>query len=88
MQSGEFTAKRAHLSKRGSTHLCRAVCLSTTAATRNDLALKVLLQRKVGEGKPYHVAPRAVANKLLYITDVVLRDNKPNYRAKIQKILR
>ena len=34
MQSGEFTAKKAHLSKRGSTHLRRAIWLAAAAATR------------------------------------------------------
>jgi len=79
MQSGEFTAKRAHLSKRGSTHLRRAVWLAAAAATRNDAGLKALLQKKINEGKPYHVALGAVANKLLHIIYAVLRDNKPYY---------
>jgi hypothetical protein len=29
------------------------------------------------EGKPYHVALGAIANKLLHIIYAVLRDNKP-----------
>jgi transposase len=79
LQSGEFTAKKAHLSKRGSTHLRRAIWLASAAATRSDPALRALLQRKMAEGKPYHVALGAVANKLLHIIYAVLRDNKPYY---------
>jgi transposase len=67
IQSGEFTAKKAHLSKRGSTHLRRAVWLAASAATRNDAAFRELLKRKMAEGKPYHVALGAIANKLLHI---------------------
>lgn len=78
-QSGEFTAKKAHLSKRGSTHLRRAIWLSATAATRSDPALRALHQKKIAEGKPYHVALGAVANKMLHIIYAVLRDNKPYY---------
>jgi transposase len=77
MQSGEFTAKKAHLSKRGSTHLRRAIWLAAAAATRSDPALKALLQKKMAEGKPYHVALGAIANKMLHIIYAVLRDNKP-----------
>jgi transposase len=79
IQSGEFTAKKAHLSKRGSTHLRRAVWLAASAATRNDAAFRELLKRKMAEGKPYHVALGAIANKLLHIIYAVLRDNKPYY---------
>jgi transposase len=78
-QSGEFTSRKAHLSKRGSTHLRRAVWLVAGAATRNDPALKALLERKIVEGKPYHVALGAVANKLIHIIYAVLRDNKPYF---------
>jgi len=78
-QSGEFTGKRAHISKRGSTHLRRAIWLAATTATRSDPALKVLLQKKRAEGKPYYVAMGAVANTMLHIVYAVLRDNKPYY---------
>lgn len=79
VQSGAFTATRAHLSKRGSRHLRRAIWLASAAATRKDPALKALLKKKMAQGKPYHVALGAVANKLLHIIYAVLRDNKPYY---------
>ena len=85
MQSGEFTARKAHISKRGSTHLRRAVWLAASAATRNDPALKELHERKMAEGKPYHVALGAVANKLLHIIYAVLRDNKPYYSPSLSE---
>jgi transposase len=82
-QSGEFTGKRVHISKRGSTHLRRAIWLAATAATRSDPALKALLQKKRAEGKPYHVAMGAVANKMLHVIYAVLRDNKPYYSPSV-----
>ncbi len=82
-QSGEFTAKKSHLSKRGSTHLRRAVWLASAAAIRTDKALKALHEKKRAEGKPFHVALGAVANKLLHIIYAVLRDNKPYYVASV-----
>lgn len=78
-QSGAFIGKRAHISKKGSTHLRRAVWLAATAATRSDPAMKALLIKKRAEGKPYHVAMGVVANKMLHIVYAVLRDNKPYY---------
>ncbi|NWG18682.1 MAG: IS110 family transposase [Chloroflexi bacterium] len=67
IQSGKFTAKKAHLSKRGSTHLRRAIWLAAAAAMRSDEALTALHEKKLAEGKPFHVALGAVANKLLHI---------------------
>ncbi|MCA9891456.1 MAG: IS110 family transposase [Anaerolineae bacterium] len=78
-QSGAFIGRRAHISKRGSTHLRRAIWLASAAATRFDPALKARLKKKMDEGKPYHVALGAVANKLLHIIYAVLRDNQPYY---------
>lgn len=37
-QSSEFTAEKAHLSKRGSTHLRRAIWLTAAAVVRHDEA--------------------------------------------------
>ncbi|MBL8165268.1 MAG: IS110 family transposase [Anaerolineae bacterium] len=85
IQSGEFTAKKAHLSKRGSTHLRRAIWLAAAAAVRNDEALKALHEKKLAEGKPFHVALGAVANKLLHIIYAVLRDNKPYYSPSLAR---
>lgn len=79
IQSGEFTATKAHRSKRGSMHLRRAIWLADTAATRHDPVLKALHQKKMAKGKPYHVALGVVANKMLHIISGVMRDNKPYY---------
>ena len=85
-QSGEFTAKKTHLSKRGSTHLRRAIWLAAAAAVRHDEALKALHQKKMAEGKSYHVALGAVAHKLLHIIYAVLRDNKPYYSPSLAHV--
>lgn len=82
-QSGEFTAKKTHLTKRGSKHLRRAVCLAARAATRNDPAFQALLQKKMAEGKHYHLAMGAVASKLMHVIYAVMRDNKPYYPLKL-----
>ena len=84
IQSGEFTSRKAHLSKRGSIHLRRAIWLAAAAATRSDSALRALLQRKIAEGKPYYVALGAVAYKMLHIIYAVLRDNKPYYSPPLE----
>lgn len=76
-QSGEYTAKNAHLSKRGSPYLRLAIWQAATGASRCDPALRYLLKRKQAEGKPYQVALGAVANKLIHIIYALLRDNKP-----------
>lgn len=80
-QSGQFTASEAHISKRGSPYLRRALWQAAVAATRVDPVLKALHKRKMAEGKPYQVAIGAVANKLIHIIYPVLRDNKPYYVA-------
>lgn len=77
VQSGQFNGTQMHISKRGSSHLRRAVWMAAMAASRSDPALKALLQRKIAEGKHYYVAIGAVANKLLHIIYAVLRDNQP-----------
>lgn len=76
-QSGEFIGKRAHLSKRGSTYLRRALWIAAMAATRNDPGFKALLEQKLKQGKHYQVAMGAVANKLVHVLYAVLRDGRP-----------
>ena len=69
-----------------STHLRRAIWLAAAAAVRHDEALKALHQKKMAEGKSYHVALGAVANKLLHIIYAVLRDNKPYYSPSLAHV--
>jgi len=78
-QSGQFTASDAHISKRGSPYLRRAVWQAAVAAARVDPALKVLHKRKMAEGMSFQAAIGVVANKLIHIIYAVLRDNKPYY---------
>lgn len=78
-QSGQFTASDAHISKRGSPYLRRAIWQAAVAAARVDPALKALHKRKMAEGMSFQSAMGVVANKLIHIIYAVLRDNKPYY---------
>jgi len=78
-QSGQFTASNAHISKRGSPYLRRAVWQAAVPAARVDPALSALHKRKMAEGMSFQSAMGAVANKLIHILYAVLRDNKPYY---------
>jgi transposase len=75
--SGEFTAKQAHMSKRGSPHLRRALWLAAVSASRWNPDLEAYLQRRLREGKPWSVAMGAIARKLLSRIYVILRENRP-----------
>jgi len=75
--SGEFTASQAHMSKRGSPYLRRALWLAALSASRWNPDLDAYLQRRLAEGKPWAVAMGAVARKLLARISVVLKENRP-----------
>lgn len=78
-QSGEFTATRNHMSKRGSPYLRRALWQASTIAVHYDPAIRAFFQKKRAEGKPYMNAIGHVTRKLTNIIFAVLRDNKPYY---------
>lgn len=75
--SGEFTATQAHMSKRGSPYLRRAVWLAAVAASRWNPDLATYTQRRLQQGKPWGVVMGAVARKLLARIYVILRENRP-----------
>lgn len=75
--SGEFTGTQAHLSKRGSPYLRRALWLAATSARRWNPDLQEYFDRKIREGKPYGVAMSAICRKLLSRIYVVLKENRP-----------
>jgi transposase len=79
--SGEFTATAAHMSKRGSPHLRRALWLAANSASRWDPDLRAYLDRRVRSGKPWSVAMGAVSRKLLARVYAVLKEQRP-YRAQ------
>jgi transposase len=76
-ESGEFTGRRQHMSKRGSPYLRRALWLAAHSTRQWNTDLDSYFQRKLAEGKPYKVAMGALCRKLLARVYVVLRENRP-----------
>jgi transposase len=80
-RSGEFVARQARLSKRGSPHLRRALWLAAVTAARCAPGLGGYYQRRLREGKPKGVVLGAVAHKLLGRIYTVLKQDRP-YEAR------
>lgn len=78
-ESAQVTLGRSRISKRGSPRLRRSLWLAAGAATRTDAGFAAILEKKLKEGKHYHVALGAVMNKLIHVIYAVLRDKKPYY---------
>jgi len=76
-ESGEFTGRRQHMSKRGSPYLRRALWLAAHSTRQWNPDLDAYFQGKLAEGKPYKVAMGALCRKLLARVYVVLRENRP-----------
>lgn len=76
-ESGQFTGRRQHMSKRGSPYLRRALWLAAHSSRRWNPDLEAYFQRKLAEGKPYKVAMGALCRKLLARVYVVLKENRP-----------
>ncbi len=77
--SGQFTATRNRISKRGSKRLRRALFLAVQCGLRRscNARLKVYYDRKRQEGKPYKVTVIACANKLLHHIFAILKKGQP-----------
>jgi transposase len=76
-ESGEFTGRKQHMSKRGSPYLRRALWLAAHSSRQWNTDLDAYFQRKLVEGKPYKVAMGALCRKLLARVYVVLKENRP-----------
>ena len=76
-ESGEFQATQAHMSKRGSPYLRRAIWGAAFIASHSDPELTAYYQRLRARGKHHSVAVGAVARKLCYILYAVLSENRP-----------
>jgi len=76
-ESGEFKASEAHMSKRGSPYLRRAIWGAAFIASRSDPELKEYYQRLRARGKPHRVAVGAVARKLCYLIFAILFEDRP-----------
>ena len=78
-QSGEFQSSHAHMSKRGSPYLRRAIWQASVIAAMHDPAIRAYFEKKRSQGKSYMVAIGHVTRKMNNIIFAVLRDNKPYY---------
>lgn len=76
-QSGQYEASRTTMSKRGSSHLRRALFQAAISGYRSDPVLKAFYEKKRAQGKHYYVCIGAVARKLCYIIYTILKSNKP-----------
>ena len=76
-QSGKFEATDAHITKKGSAYLRRAMWLAAARAYQYDPELGEFYARKRSEGKSHREAVTAVARKLCHIVFAVMRDQRP-----------
>ncbi|MCI8469632.1 MAG: IS110 family transposase [Eggerthellaceae bacterium] len=76
-QSGQFEGRRAHMSKRGSPYLRRALMIAADAARRADPYYGDYYQALRDRGKHHWVAVSAVARKLAGTILAVWREQRP-----------
>lgn len=76
-ESGAFQARQAHMSKRGSPHLRRALWLAAHLARLHDPELRAYFDKRRAEGKPYGVVMGALCRKLLARIFTILRQQRP-----------
>jgi transposase len=76
-QTGQFEARQAHMSKRGSPYLRHALWLAASAARQHDPQLKAYYERRRAEGKAHGVVIGAICRKLLARVYAVLVENRP-----------
>lgn len=76
-RSGQFEAAEAHMSKRGSPNLRRALWLAANVARQHDPDLKAYYQKKKKEGKHHNTVIGALCRKLLSRVYVILKEERP-----------
>ncbi len=76
-QSGESNGMHGHLSKRGSSHLRKALFQAAFIACNNNTVFKEFYDKKCLEGKHHLVAVNAVARKMCHVIYAVLKKNEP-----------
>lgn len=81
-QSGQSNGEHGHLSKRGSTHLRKALFQVAFIASNNDSVFKDFYDKKRKEGKHHLVAVNAVARKMCHVIYAVLKKNEPYVEQK------
>ncbi len=76
-QTGQFTATRAHVSKRGSPYLRHALWLAASMSVLSDPEMKAYYAKRRAEGKAHGTTIGAVCRKMLARIYVVLREDRP-----------
>lgn len=76
-QTGEFVADQAHLSKRGSPYLRRAIWLAAGMTRLYNPDLQAVYERKIAQGKHHNEAIAAVCHRLLNRIYIVLKQKRP-----------
>lgn len=76
-ETGQFKADQAHMSKRGSPYLRRAIWQAASMAALYDPELKVYYEAKRQEGKHHGTAVGAICNKLISRIFVILKEQRP-----------
>ncbi len=75
-QSGEYTARHIHVSKRGSPYLRRAVWMASQVAVQHDPMFRAYYEKKAVEGLKYMTIIGRVTKKMTAVIFAVMRDNK------------
>lgn len=75
-QSGEYTSHSAHMSKRRSPYLRRAVCMASMVAIHCDPMFRAYYDKKAAEGMRYMTIIGHVTKKMTNVIFAIMRDNK------------
>lgn len=75
-QSGEYTSDLAHMSKRGSPYLRRAVWMASVVAVQRDPMFRAYYDKKAAQGLKYMNIIGHVTKKMTAVIFAILRDNK------------
>jgi len=76
-QTGQFEARRMHMSKRGSPYLRHALWQAASMAILHDPELRAYYDRKRQEGKAHGTALGAICRKLITRVYIVLKEDRP-----------
>lgn len=74
--SGKYTSDHAHMSKRGSPYLRRAVWMASVVAVQRDPMFRAYYDKKAAQGLKYMNIIGHVTKKMTAVIFAILRDNK------------
>lgn len=76
-QSGNYTASKNSISKRGSSALRYALYMATQVSVQKDPELNEYYNKLISKGKPHKVATVACCRKLINRIYIILKNNRP-----------